>query len=161
MRSPVHPSVVALLAVAAFLPAACGSDDEDTTPAACLSGQKAYAEALQDAPGAVRLDGETPISDCLVRNQGAGDLARIGTILVGLTTDLNAEARDDPGGPPTVQLGYLVGAVTRGGEETQGIHAELIRRVEAGALFSPAGKPPPPPFDQTYRKGYAAGSNDG
>ncbi len=153
----------ALLALFVVLATAagCGSADEDNTPIACLNGQKPYSEALQSAPRAVRLDGETPISDCLVKNQSAGDLAQIGTILVGLTTDLNSEARNDPGGAPTVELGYLIGAVTRGAEETQGIHAELVRRLEAAALFSPAGKPPPPPFDQTYERGYAAGKDDG
>jgi hypothetical protein len=139
----------------------CGSADENSTPVACLEGPNPYSEALQKAPSAVRLEGETPISDCLVQNQSAGDLAQIGTTLVGLTTDLNSEARNDPGGAPTVQLGYLIGAVTRGADETQGIHAELVRRLEAAALFSPAGKPPPPPFDQTYEKGYAAGRDDG
>jgi hypothetical protein len=148
---------IAILSIAA----GCGSGDDDSTPVACLSGERPYSEALRAAPGAVRLEGETPISDCLVRNQSAGDLARIGTILVELTTELNAEARADPGGAPALQLGYLVGAVRRGSEETQGIHAELVRRLESAALFSPAGKPPPPPFDQTYEKGYAAGRDDG
>jgi hypothetical protein len=36
-----------------------------------------------------------------------------------------------------------------------------VRRVKAAALYSPAGKPPPPPFDQTYEKGYAAGRANG
>ncbi|MGH2982603.1 MAG: hypothetical protein ACRDKV_11245 [Solirubrobacterales bacterium] len=148
-----------LLALAAM--AACGSADDDTTPVACLNGEPPYARALESAPGAVRLEGETPISDCLVENQSAGDLGQLGTILVGMTTDLNTGARADPGGAPTVQLGYLIGAVERGAERTGGIHAELVRRLEAAALFSPAGKPPPPPFDQTYAKGYAAGMDDG
>jgi hypothetical protein len=150
-----------LVLIVAFAIAGCGSADEDSTPVACLNGPKPYSEALQKAPSAVRLDGETPISECLVQNQSAGDLVKIGTILVRLTTELNAAARGDPGGPPTVQLGYLIGAVTRGAAETQGIHSELLRRIEGAALYSPAGKPPPEPFDHTYEKGYAAGRDDG
>jgi hypothetical protein len=154
---------VLTLALAIMLPAAagCGSADEDTTPVACLNGPAAYARALESAPGPVRLAGEVPISDCLVQNQSAGDLEELGAILVGLATDRNAEARADPGGAPTVQLGYLIGAVQRGAEETEGIHAEFVRRLEAAALFGPAGKPPPPPFDQTYEKGFAAASEQG
>jgi hypothetical protein len=150
--------LVLLLALAV---AGCGSADQDSTPVACLNGPGAFVDALSKAPGAVRLAGGVPISDCLVQNQSAGDLATVGGTLVAVTTKLNAGARQDPGGAPTVQLGYLVGAVTRGAAGTQGIHAELVRRIEAAALYSPAGKPPPEPFDHTYEKGYAAGRDDG
>jgi hypothetical protein len=148
---------IALLA----LLAGCGSANQGSTPPACLSGAKAFSDALAKAPATVRLSGGVPISDCLVSNQSAGDLAKLGVSLVAVTTKLNAQARVDPGGAPPVQLGYLVGALTRGAEDTQGIHAELMRRVKAAALYSPAGKPPPPPFDQTYEKGYAAGRANG
>jgi hypothetical protein len=152
----------ALSALVTLLCAAigCGSE-EAATPAACLEGPGTFAEALRDAPGQVRLAGETPISDCLSENQSGGDLATVGGAMVGVATRLNAEARRDPGGEATVQLGYLVGAAARGAEDTQGIHAELVRRLESAALFSPAGKPPPPPFDQQYEKGYAAGRDGG
>jgi hypothetical protein len=157
----VRRSAPLVLSVLAAVALGCGSADEDSTPVACLNGAKPYSEALKSAPAAVRLDGNVPISGCLVHNQSAGDLANVGSTLVKVTTDLNAEARLEPGGAPTVQLGYLVGAIARGGAETQGIHAELLRRIEAAALYSPAGKPPPEPFDHTYEKGYAAGRDDG
>jgi hypothetical protein len=155
-RSAILLSVVALATAVG-----CGSADQDSTPAACLNGQRAFLDALSAAPGAVRLSGGVPISDCLVSNQSAGDLASVGGTLVAVATNLNAGAHQDPGGAPTVQLGYLVGAITRGAENTQGIHAEFVRRIEAAALYSPAGKPPPEPFDHTYEKGYAAGKDDG
>jgi hypothetical protein len=150
-----------LLLLVALAVAGCGSADQDSTPTACLNGQKAYTDALAKAPGAVRLHGEVPISDCLVSNQSGGDLIRVGGTLLVLASKLNAQAQKDPGGTPTIELGYLVGAVTRGAEDTQGIHAEMVRRIEAAALYSPAGKPPPEPFDHTYEKGYAAGKDDG
>ena len=141
--------------------AGCGSADQDKTPVACLNGPRPFTDALREAPGAVRLAGGTLISECIVRNQSAGDLANVGSTLVKVTTQLNAEARQDPGGAPTVQLGYLVGAIAGGAAGTQGIHTELLRRIEAAALYSPAGKPPPEPFDHTYEKGYAAGKDHG
>lgn len=155
-RSTLLPLLVALAASAG-----CGSADQDTTPVACLNGANPYAKALKSAPAAVRLDGDVPISDCLVHNQSAGDLTNVGESVVQVATQLNADAREKPGAAPTVQLGYLVGALTRGAGETQGIHSELLRRVEAAALYSPAGKPPPEPFDHRYQKGYAAGRDDG
>jgi hypothetical protein len=157
MRRPALAAL--LLALAATL--GCGDADDDTTPVVCLSGTGPYVEALAAAPRAVRLDGEAAISDCLVENQSAADLEQLGRTLLRTTIELNAAARADPGGEPTVQLGYLIGAVQKGAEETGGIHAELARRLEGAALFSPAGKPPPPPFDQRYREGLAAGAEQG
>jgi hypothetical protein len=154
-RSALAALLVALLA------ASCGSSDDDSTPAACQSGPAPYLEALAAAPAQVTLgDGET-ISGCLVENQSAADIEEVGSALLQVTTDLNEAARRGPGGDATVQLGYLIGAVQKGSEETGGIHAELARRLEAAALFSPAGKAPPPPFDQRYRRGLAAGSEQG
>ena len=155
-----YPAMLLALVLAAFA-TGCGSADEDTTPEACLGGPNQYFTALENAPKPVRLPGDVPISDCLVENQSAGDLATVGGTLVKVATELNARARRDPGGPPTVQLGYLVGAVEKGASDTHGIHAELQRRIEAAALYGPAGKPPPPPFDQAYRTGYAAGRDRG
>jgi hypothetical protein len=157
-RAFAVPVAAGMLAVA--LLAGCGSDD-DATPVACLEGPEAFADALSSAPGRVRLSDGVPISDCLTENQSGGDLAEVGGALVEAATGLNADTRQDPGGAATVQLGYLVGAAERGSEDTQGIHAELLRRLEAAALFGPAGKPPPPPFDQAYAKGYAEGLGDG
>jgi hypothetical protein len=140
--------------------AACGSAEESKTPGACLAGPSHYAGALKRAPGDVRLPGGVAISDCLVRNQQTGDLTNVGSYLLRVATQLNVQARRDAAAP-TVQLGYLVGAVARGAANTGGIHSELQRRIEAAALYSPAGKPPPEPFDHRYEKGYAAGKDHG
>lgn len=150
-----------LVLLAIVVVAGCGSANQPKTPVACLNGTPDFASALRTAPGDVRLGGDVLISDCLVKNQGAGDLVDVGGTLVKLSTQLNTQARQDPGGPPTVQLGYLVGAVAKGASNTAGIHAELLRRVQAAALYDPAGKPPPEPFDHTYEKGYAAGKDHG
>jgi hypothetical protein len=134
----------------------CGSTDS-STPVACLEGTGNYLVALRSAPGTVELQGETPISDCLVENQPGGDLAAVGTAMVGAATKLNAEARAEPGGTGNVELGYLLGAAQRGAERTDGIHAELIRRLTAAARYSPDNRPLPATFLDAYQRGFDAG----
>jgi hypothetical protein len=135
--------------------AGCGGQS-DSTPVACLEGARAYLAALESAPGEAKLDGETPISECLAKNQQPGDLANVGEALVEAATGLNAEARADPGGDSNLQLGYLLGAAQRGAEGTQGIHADLIRRLTVAARYSPEG-PLPAAFLVSYRRGFDAG----
>jgi len=135
---------------------ACGTTEE-ATPVACLENSKAYLQALEDAPEPVRLPGGTRISDCLTENQGGGELATIGGSLVRAATALNSEARRKPGGPAAVQLGFLVGAVERGAEDTHGIHAELVRRLEAAAKYSPGVRPLPRRLERSYEAGFEAG----
>jgi hypothetical protein len=148
--------VLVLIAVGLSLGAGCGSTD-DSTPVACLEGAGAYLRALQDAPGTVKLQGRTPISECLVENQAGGELATVGTALVTTATKLNAEARADPGGAASLELGYLLGAAQRGASQTEGIHAELIRRLSVAARYSPDGQPLPPSFQRAFREGFDAG----
>lgn len=135
---------------------ACGSTD-DETPVACLEGSKAYLDALEDAPEPVRLPGGTRISDCLTRNQAGGELATIGVAMVRTATELNSEARANPGGPAALRLGFLLGAVERGAGDTGGIHAELVRRLEAAARYSPGNRPLPRQLERAYENGFEAG----
>lgn len=151
---------LALLAALAALAAGCGGG-ETTTPDACFEGSGAYVKALADAPGEVLVGGETPISDCLAENQDAGELAQVGEALVEASTQLNAEARQEPGGQANLELGYLLGAVERGAEHTQGIHSDLLRRLTVAARFAPGEQPLTPAFLATYRKGFDAGREAG
>jgi hypothetical protein len=148
---------LALAALALMALAGCGSDTDPETPVACLVGPKAYLAALDDAPSHMQLKGEVPISECLVQNQEAGDLARVGSSALAAATALNAEARQHPGGTANFELGYLVGELNEGSEDTQGIHAELVRRVEAAARYSPQGEQLPATFLSTYEEGYEEG----
>jgi hypothetical protein len=150
----------ALLIVALGLVAGCGNSD-DSTPVACLEGSGAYARALKAAPDEVLLGDDTLISECLPRNQTAGDLSRVGEAVIETATALNAEAREDPGGDAALQLGYLLGAVKRGSEESEGIHSDLVRRLVVAARFAPGKQPLPPAFYRAYRDGYAAGQSNG
>jgi len=156
---------VRVFAVTAFLVAlalavGCGSAD-DSTPVACLEGPEAYERALNAAPDEVLLEGETLISECLARNQSSGDLTRIGEALIETATELNAEARAEPGGDANLQLGYLLGAVERGAEESEGIHSDLVRRLVVAARYVPGKQASPPGFLPTYREGFDAGRAGG
>ena len=150
----------ALLALIFLALAGCGSADE-STPVACLEGAGAYERALKSAPDEVLLEDETLISECLTRNQSSGDLTRVGEALIETATALNAEARENPGGEAAVRLGYLLGAVQRGSEESEGIHSDLVRRLTVAARFAPGREPLPPAFYRAYRSGYAAGQSKG
>jgi hypothetical protein len=150
-----------LACAAALVVAGCGSQNDDSTPVACLEGTSAYLNALRAAPGVVKIAGETPISECLAENQQAGDLASVGEAMVEAATKLNSEARAQPGGNANVELGYLLGAAERGAAKTEGIHADLIRRLTVAARFAPADDPPPGEFLDAYREGFDAGREAG
>jgi hypothetical protein len=77
--------------------------------------------------------------------------------MVAAATRLNSEARADPGGDAAYRLGYLAGAAERGAEATEGIHADLIRRLRAAALYSPADRGLPAAFLSAHRRGIEAG----
>lgn len=154
MRRPI---AIVLLALAAALAAAgCGREDA-STPVACLEGSGAYLRALTVAAGEVRLAGETPISECLTENQEGGALATVGEAMIETATQLNAEARAEPAGKASLQLGYLIGAAQRGAERTEGIHADLVRRLTVAARYAPDRQPLPPAFLAAYGRGFDAG----
>jgi hypothetical protein len=152
--------VAALLTALVVLLAGCGSSD-DSTPVACLEGAAAYERALKAAPDEVLLEDETLISECLTRNQSGGDLSRVGEAMIETATKLNAEAREEPGGSAALQLGYLLGAVKRGTEESEGIHTDLLRRLVVAARFAPGKQSLPPAFVRAYRDGFDAGRAEG
>lgn len=154
-------ATIVLACLAALVLSACGEGRETETPVACLEGAGAYERALAKAPAAVALAGETPIEDCLAENQSGGDLSAVGEALVETATALNAEARRNPGGQATLELGYLVGATERGAAETEGIHADLIRRLVVAARFTPGEETLSPAFLAVYREGFDAGRNGG
>jgi hypothetical protein len=159
MRVPT--AVAFLLALAlACLAAGCGKQ-EDSTPVACLQGKEIYLAALADAPGAVMLAGDTPISECLAENQQGGDLATVGEAMVETATELNGEARDVSSSPAPLQLGYLIGAAQRGADGTEGIHSDLLRRLTVAARYAPGREPLSPAFLAAYREGFDAGQTRG
>ena len=150
----------ALLAALVLAGIGCGSQS-DSTPVACLEGAPAYEKALREAPGEVLLGGETPISDCLAENQKAGDLSAVGEAMLETATALSAQAREEDGGDAAVQLGYLIGAAEQGAETSEGIHADLVRRLTVAARYAPGGQPLSQRFLSAYREGFDAGRSGG
>jgi len=112
-------------------------------------------------PGRVLIKGETPISECLIPNQKAGDLAKVGETLLEAVTDVNFKSRSTPDGHEALALGYLMGAVQRGADRTEGIHSDLVRRLTVAARHSPDKQPLPREFFPLYREGFDAGNNHG
>jgi hypothetical protein len=150
-------SSVALVAAVVLLVAGCGAKKNDLAPAACLVTNQGYLRALERAPGEVRLAGTTPISDCLVPEQDAGQLANIGREMIVAATKLNAEARQGSDAA-ALQLGYLIGAVSKGADA---IHTDLVRRLNSSAQFSETGGALPASFQRAFGRGYAAGHTSG
>jgi hypothetical protein len=147
---------IALAALAAAALAACGSKGSDTAPAVCAGPAGEYLKALRAAPEAVRLGGETPISDCFTGDESPA----VGNAAIRAASLLNARARRDHSGPATVSLGYLSGAVHEGTAQVPS-EADLVRRLDASARYSPRGGTLGAAFERAFGKGYAAGQATG
>jgi hypothetical protein len=143
---------LALLAAAAL--AGCGREDDAQLPASCRLGGPAVEAALREAPDEVRLENGTRLSDCLVRTSEQGDVLLVGEIYLGVASRLADAAARDPSAPEAIRLGYLMGAVRRGAIETQGIHDELLRRIEQETARVDRSSP-------AYRQGERAGRKSG
>lgn len=138
----------------------CGSTEVDT-PTACLESPAQISAALRNAPEPVLLDADTKISDCLVRNQPEGDLVNFGKKITEVASGLgNAVSEPGPGGlKAAIDAGYLVGALERGAENSDGIHATLVERVRTAATNGLAGA-----SDlkrEHFEAGYQAGKESG
>lgn len=106
----------------------CG-DEPDALPGACTGGSRPLVSALRAAPGQVRL-GAGRLSDCLQKGASADQVQAVGAGFVEAASGLSTRARQRPEGPEALELGYLVAAAHRGGDHTQGIHDELLRRLD-------------------------------
>lgn len=119
---------LALVAVVALVAlAGCARDaGEAQLPTACVSSEPAdLLLALEAAPDPVRVDG-TAISDCLPKRSSAGEIQDVGFLMLRTAQRLGDESRALP-------LGYLVGALRRGAEDSPGLHLEIVRRIEQEA----------------------------
>lgn len=147
MRRPLALTLV--LPVIALLGAGCGKQEPVSTPTACLGGTQSWLDSLKKVNGEqsgaadieVRIGDETLISDCIPPDQPAGQQETVGRTAVETATYLSRAARraghaDGEGVlafQPAREAGYLVGALERGAERSQGIHATLVERVRAAA----------------------------
>jgi len=125
-------------------------------PASCFSEAEVYARALQAAPEPVRLPDGSAISTCVELASEPADLQNLGAVVTRTADRLAQRAEDDP--RAALALGYLVGAVQRGAERTNGTQLELAFRTgrAAGRLGSP-----PPGIAGALERGIAAGQRTG
>jgi hypothetical protein len=132
----------------------CGTEDE-ALPGACNDGALEIEDALSHAPGRVTLRDGVSLSTCIERARSDGDLQEIGSFYVFVADRLAARVpRSDPA---ALRLGYLIGATRRGASRTNGIHDELVRRVEQTIGIDGA----PPARQRAFRRGLAAGARNG
>ena len=129
-RNRARSRAIAVALAAATVAAGCGDNPSTGVPVSCKKGPAAIRTALKRAPLDVRLGG-VRLSSCFTRGSGQGDVQAVGLSFLPAVTALAAAARDHPGGPAAMRLGFLVGAVHRGGAGAQGIYSELVRRIDA------------------------------
>jgi len=160
------------LAFALVLPAlavafaGCSDGRVIPTPAACLTTPATWVTALHSAPGDVALNQSTLISTCLPANQSAAQHEEVGKSAVDTATQLAVFYKSDKGQDTSksavqaaLMAGYLVGALQKGAEETEGIHAALIDRVQSAATngLGDAGQQ----VQGAYQRGHEAGLENG
>jgi len=143
---------LALTLAAAALAGGCGDDSEPPSPL-CTEGERAIERALGAAPGRVALTDGTRLSDCVAHARDAGELQSFGVLVTRVGDRLAGRARSDP--RAALRLGYLIGAARRGAAHSQGIHAELVHRLESSARRVPDGAQP------QVERGARAGERDG
>ena len=145
-------------AAAGVVVAACASGcggGQDPPPTACSDGARTVLGALQRAPGDVSLEGGTLISICVRRSLDTGQIQTLGfTYLAAANSELQLIPHSDAA---ALQLGFLVGAVRRGANKTNGVQLELVRRLDQVAGVGG----PPGPRRAAYRRGMAAGEDHG
>jgi hypothetical protein len=147
-----RPNVFIALGAALVL-GACMSDGDEDLPQGCRGAEDALRAALAEAPGPVRLGGSR-LSGCLVKSSSPAEIQEVGAAYLAVAADLAGAATGRPEGGHALRLGYLVGAAHRGAARTQGIHSELVRRLEQEAA----------PFaarSEAYARGERAGRRSG
>ena len=113
----------------AALVVGCGNDTH-SVPVACEDSAAKVRSALAHAPGEVRLETGTKLSDCFTRAADPAEIQQVAAVFIDAAESLSPDARAHPHSAAALQLGYLVGAMRRGSGHTQGIHYETRRRVE-------------------------------
>jgi hypothetical protein len=151
---PRRAAALASLALAAAPLAGCGDDDRPL-PAACATGVAPVIRALARAPGPVRLAGDTKLSTCVERARSDADIQTVGTLFTRAADGLAPRMAGSD--PVALELGYLIAAVRKGARHTNGIHNELVRRVEQTIGLEGA----PPPRKAAFDQGLAAGERSG
>jgi hypothetical protein len=130
----MRPVLALGLAAAVLAAPGCGGDHAPLSTL-CTEGEGPIARALRRAPGPVTLADGTRLSQCVANARGAGDLQNFGVVVTRVADRLAVRAGRDP--DAAVRLGYLIGAAERGAAHSEGIHAELVHRLQVTARRLP------------------------
>lgn len=159
-------AICLLLPAFAIAFAGCSSGKMLPTPAACQTTPEIWLGALADAPDQVLLEQSTPISECLPEDQSAAQQEEVGRTALDVATTLSASIKKTPEGgefktadQSALMAGYLVGALEKGANETDGIHDTLIDRIENAATNGLDGASQE--VQGAYQAGYQAGLEKG
>lgn len=133
MRSMLR-KLTPLLALALI---GCSADGHPTPSPACSDTPASIEQALRSAPARVSLADGTTLSACVERARDDAQLQDIGSALSTAADELASRAGTRGNAAAAVQLGYLVGAARRGAARTNGVAAELVRRLEQAASSAP------------------------
>jgi hypothetical protein len=150
----MEPRVCALALALAF--AGCGGQ-EVVLGAGCTDEPETLVRALEKAPGAVVLADGSRLSDCVRNARSDGELQNVG-IAMSRAADRLFDRAEGGDVQAAVALGYLTGAARRGGDRTNGVGVELVRRIElrAGSLARAGGT-----VADGVRRGLGAGQASG
>jgi hypothetical protein len=130
---PMRRTAALAFAVGLVLTAEGCTKDPPRMPRACTdTSRDGYERALAAAPRgrAVRLPGGVTISTCTRRVRSDAELQNLGTVVHGVAEAL-ADRAAGGDAAAALELGFLVGAIGVGAERSNGIAAELARRVES------------------------------
>lgn len=141
----------------ALAASACGGQPTPISPG-CTGAQAPIMAALERAPSAVRLVDGTRLSRCISNGTDEADLQNVGITFHGVAENLRVKARETADQATAVQLGYLIGATRLGAKHTNGVMAELQRRIElvGGRLQDEA-----PTLAAAVQRGVDAGETSG
>ena len=146
--------LVPAFAALALLAAGCGGQAPTPLADGCTGAPEAILAALRTAPEPVLLEDGTPLSRCVADGTDDGELQTVGITFSRAAERLRDTAETDP--RAALQLGYLVGVTQKGAARTNGVMAELVRRIEvvAGRTADDAT----PAAQRALTEGIAAGA---
>jgi hypothetical protein len=141
---------------AAWGSAGCGPGPTPLADGCTDSGP--IQRALARAPATPRLPDGTTLSRCVADGQDDAELQSVGLAFTSVADALRARAQ---AGETTaaLQLGFLIGATRRGAKRTDGVMAELQRRIElvGGRMLDRV----PPATGHALQRGLTAGEARG
>lgn len=148
---------LAALGSTAVLLTGCGPGSTPISPG-CTADSATLVRALRAAPGPVTLVDGTKLSTCVANGTDDAELQDVGLSFHTLAEALRVQAREGDDPAVAVSLGYLIGATERGAAHTNGVMAELQRRIElvGGRLQTEA-----PALADDVDRGVAAGKRSG